>query len=100
MWISAFRARRPRATLRSMLFLAEFYLPAGAHLADIARQARAGAAAVSAAGTPIRFVQATFVASDETCFALFEAQTAAAVPAAAAPARLGLDRVAAATAAW
>ena len=83
-----------------MFFLAEFYLPASTPLADIAQQAREGAAAVTADEAQIRFVQAIFVAPDETCFALFEAQTAAAVSAAAAAAGLVFDRMIAATAAW
>jgi Protein of unknown function (DUF4242) len=83
-----------------MFFVAEFYLPAGTPLATIAQQAREGAAATSAESAQIRFVQVIFVAADETCFALFEARTAAAVFAAAAAAGLVFDRVSAATAAW
>lgn len=83
-----------------MFFLAEFYLPASAPLAGIAQQARQGAAAASVEGAQIRFVHAIFVAQDETCFALFEARTAAAVSAAAAAAGLQFDRITAATAAW
>jgi Protein of unknown function (DUF4242) len=89
-----------RATVRSMLFLAEFYLPVNAPLADIAQQARQAAAAMSVKGAQIRFVQAIFIAQDETCFALFEAPTAAVVSAAAATAGLEFDRITAAMAAW
>ncbi len=79
-----------------MFFLAEFYLPASASLADIAQQARQGAAAASADVAPVRFAGAIFVRSEETCFALFEAPTAAVVAAAAAVAGLEFDRIAAA----
>ena len=77
-----------------MFFLAEFYLPASSALADVARRARAGAAAACTAGTPIRFVQAVFVPAEETCFALFETATAAAVSAAGSAAGLEFDHVA------
>lgn len=76
-----------------MFFLAEFYLPAGAAPADVVQRARAGAAATCAEGAQIRFVQAVFVPTEETCFALFEAPTAAAVSAAGTAAGLDFDRV-------
>ena len=77
-----------------MFFLAEFYLPASAALADVVQRARAGAAAACAAGAPTRFVQAIFVPTEETCFALFQAPTAAAVSAAGSAAGLEFDHVA------
>jgi hypothetical protein len=76
-----------------MFFLAEFYLPASTVLAGVVQRARAGAAAVRAAGAEIRFVQAVFVPTEETCFALFEAPTAAAVSAVGSAAGLDFDRV-------
>jgi hypothetical protein len=76
-----------------MFFLAEFYLPASAVLADVIQRAKAGAAATCAAGARIRFVHAVFVPTEETCFALFEAPTAAAVSAAGSAAGLDFDRV-------
>jgi hypothetical protein len=76
-----------------MFFLAEFYLPASAALSDVAQQARTGAAAACAAGSQTRFIQAVFVPTEETCFALFEAPTAAAVSAAGSAAGLEFDRV-------
>ena len=79
-----------------MFFLAEFYLPAGGALADVAQRASAGAAAACTAGAPVRFVQAVFVPTEETCFALFEAPSAAAVSAAGSAAGLEFDRVTAA----
>jgi Protein of unknown function (DUF4242) len=79
-----------------MFFLAEFYLPASAALSGIAQRARMGAAAACAAGTQARFIQAVFVPAEETCFALFEAPSAAAVSAAGAAAGLEFDRITAA----
>jgi hypothetical protein len=76
-----------------MYFLAEFYLPASVSLPDIARRARTGAMAASAAGEQIRFIQAISVPPDETCFALFEALTVEAVYAAASAAELEFDRI-------
>jgi hypothetical protein len=77
-----------------MFFLAEFYLPASAILADVAGRAAMGAAAAASAGAPIRLVQAVFVPSDETCFALYEAGSEADVTAAGSLAGLEFDRVA------
>jgi hypothetical protein len=81
-----------------MFFLAEFYLPASAVLADVARRAAMGAAAAAGAGPPIRLIQAIFVPSDEICFALYEAGSVADVTAAGSLAGLEFDRVAAARA--
>jgi hypothetical protein len=83
-----------------MLYLAELYLPRGAALAEVARLARAGADATPAAGPPIRFVQAIFVPVDESCFVLYQAESAADVIAAGKRAGLTFDRVAAARATW
>jgi hypothetical protein len=76
-----------------MFFLAEFYLPASADLSDVAQRARTGAAATCSAEAQVRFVQAVFVPTEETCFAVFEAPTAAAVSAAGSAAGLEFDRV-------
>ncbi len=81
-----------------MFFLAEFYLPASAALAEVAWQAAVGAAAAASAGAPIRLVQAVFVPSDEICFALYEAGSVAEVTTAGSLAGLEFDRVAAARA--
>jgi hypothetical protein len=82
-----------------MLYLAELYLPRGASLADVALRARAGAGAAGT-GPPVRFVQAIFVPLDESCFVLYQAESAAAVAAAGTRAGLTFDRVAAALATW
>ena len=77
-----------------MLYLAEFYLPAGASLTGVARRARAGAAQAAArTGAQVRFIQAVFVPHDESCFALYQASSAEEVTAAGALAGLEYDRV-------
>ena len=76
-----------------MLFLAEFYLPGGADLAEIADRARAGAEQATRAGATVSFVEAIFVAQDENCFAVYCAHSAEEVTVAAALAGLVLDRV-------
>ena len=82
-----------------MLYLAEFYLPAGASLTCVARRARAGAAQAARTGAQVRFIQAVFVPQDESCFALYRAGSAEEVTAAGALAGLDYDRVVAALAA-
>ena len=80
-----------------MLYLAEFYLPdSGSSLAELASRARAGAeraAATSAPDSDVRFVRAIHVPSDESCFVLYTATSAAAVNAAGACADITFDRV-------
>jgi hypothetical protein len=82
-----------------MLYLAEFYLAAGASFAEVMARARAVPPGAVAAGSEVTLIQAIFVPSDETCFALYRAQSAAEVCAAGAAAGLEFDRVAPATAA-
>lgn len=66
-----------------MLYLAEFYLPAGeVFLAELAGTAG--------------FVLAIHVPADETCFALYHAHSAEAVMAAGERAGIAFERVAAA----
>jgi hypothetical protein len=83
-----------------MLYLAELYLPRGVPLADVARRARAGADRATEGGPLVRFVQAVFVPADESCFVLYQADSAADVTAAGTRAGLAFDRVAAAVATW
>jgi hypothetical protein len=59
-----------------------------------ADRARLASAELTRAGTPVEFVRAIFVPDDETCFYLFEAETADAVRAAARRAALEFDHVA------
>jgi hypothetical protein len=82
-----------------MLYLAEFYLAAGASLGEVVARARAVPPGAVPAGSQVTLIQAVFVPSDETCFALYRAQSAAAVCAAGRAAGLEFDRVTRATAA-
>ena len=77
-------------------FLAELYLPAAGRdaLRSAARLARAAADALSAEGTPVRYVRAIFVPDDEICLLLFEAPSFEAVTRLAARAELAFDRIA------
>jgi hypothetical protein len=76
-------------------YLAEAYLPrprANELRAD-ERRARAAAHELRQQGTPIRFVRAIFVPTDEICFYVFEAVDAEAVGAACKRAALRFERV-------
>jgi Protein of unknown function (DUF4242) len=77
-----------------VLYLAEFYLPGGASLAGVVARARTGAQEAARAGTDVRFVRAIFVPRDESCFALYQAESVQAVTVAGALAGLVFDRVA------
>ena len=94
MWISAFTAVGSRPTLHIVLYLAEFYLPGDASLADMVVRARAGAREAARAGADVRFVRAIFVPRDENCFALYRAGSRQAVTMAGTMAGLVFDRVA------
>ena len=61
-----------------------------------AARARAAAEALSREGRQIRYVRTTFLPDDETCFHLFEADSAELVESAARQAELGRARVVAA----
>jgi hypothetical protein len=76
-----------------MLFLAEFYLAAGASLAEVATRARTGARRASMDGASVRFIQVVFTPGDECCFALYEAASEAEVTAAGTLAGLEFDRL-------
>ena len=76
-----------------MLYLAEFYLPGNPVPADVASRARAGAEQAARAGAQVRFVQAILVPQDETCFAIYRAQSPQQVTAAGHLAGLVFDRV-------
>jgi hypothetical protein len=58
-------------------------------------RAREAAEELSRTGTPVRYLRSIFVPEDETCFLLYEADSASAVREAALRARLPVDRVAA-----
>ena len=76
-----------------MYYLAEFYLPGDVDLADLTRQARLAAEEVGD-GSAVRFRYAIHVPADESCFAVYDADSAEAVAAAGNLAGLTFDRVA------
>lgn len=76
-----------------MLYLAEFYLPQDVDLADVASRARAAADLAAGAGAAVCFVQAIFVPQDESCFALYRADSELQVTAVGWQAGLTFDRV-------
>jgi hypothetical protein len=62
-------------------------------------RARLGAEELTREGTSVRYLESIFVPDDETCFLLYEGESADAVRAAAQRAGLSFDRVAEAFAA-
>ena len=75
-------------------FLLELYIAktdCGVVTAAVARLCRA-AAQLTAGGTSVRIVRSIFVAEDETCFVLVEAETAEAVLDAARHAEVSFER--------
>lgn len=96
MWISAFTRRAGVPRLPDVLYLAEFYLPSSAILADVTARARTGAEQAARAGADVRFVQAIFVPQDESCFAIYRAGSARDVTTAGRQAGLVFDRIVAA----
>jgi hypothetical protein len=76
-------------------YLLELYVPrADAHVAaNHGQSARAGAEELTGRGRPVRYRWSIFVPAEETCFVLFEAQSADAVRAAARLAALPCERV-------
>jgi hypothetical protein len=83
-----------------VLYLAESYLPGCPALADLASRARAGAEQAGRAGARVRFLQVILVPQDETCFAIYQAQSAQQVTEAGRLAGLAFDRVVAAQCTW
>jgi hypothetical protein len=77
-------------------FLVELYVARsnGWAIARCTARAHAAAEALSRSGTRVRYVSSIFVPEDETCFLLYEAESAEAVRTAATQARLPFDRVA------
>jgi hypothetical protein len=73
----------------------EVYLPrvSPAGLEEAAGQARLAAEGLSTDGIPINYVRTTYLAEDETCFHLFEANSAEDVAEAAQRAGLPTGRV-------
>lgn len=77
-----------------MRYLAEFYFPGrGVDLAALAARARVTAEQSSRAGPAVRFVSAIHAPGDESCFAIYDADSPAAVTAAGSLAGIMFDRV-------
>jgi hypothetical protein len=75
-----------------MRYLAEFYLPnSGSGLAELARRAEAGARRVCDGA--VKFVSAIYLPDDESCFAIYEAESIACVEAAGTFAGLEFDHI-------
>lgn len=76
-------------------YLVELYLPRsrGDDLAAAAPRARAAAEQLTRQGTVVRYLRTIFVPEDETCFYLFEAESAEAVGNAARRASISFERV-------
>ncbi len=76
-------------------YLLEIYVGAGdaRAAADSGRSARAAAAEMTRRGTPVQYRRWIYVPDDETCFFLFEAESAEAVCSTAQLAALPCDRV-------
>ena len=65
----------------------------GDDLAALERRARRGAAAVTRAGQPVRYVRSVFLPEDETCLLFFEAVSAEAVEQATERAEIPFERI-------
>ena len=76
-------------------YLLEFYMPrdAGRAATDDGESARAAAEELMRRGTTVAYRRVIFVPAEETCFLLFEAESAEAVRDAATLAALPCDRV-------
>ena len=76
-------------------FLAELYLSrAGSgELRGAALRARSAAETMTREGTPIRYVRATFLADEETCFHVYEAGSRELVEEASRRAGIPVERV-------
>jgi len=77
-------------------YLVELYVSRGESAAVHAGVTRAlvAAAELTGEGTPVRYVRSIFVPEDETCFVLFEAESAHAVREAARRAEIVFERIA------
>lgn len=77
-------------------FLVELYVARsnGAAVERGARSARLAAETLTREGTQVRYLSSIFVPEDETCFYLYEADSAEAVREAAARAALDYERIA------
>ena len=73
----------------------ELYLSqaSASRLEEEARQARLAAEAIATNGIPVQYVRTTYLAEDETCFHVFEANSAEDVAEAARRAGLPRERI-------
>ncbi len=77
-----------------MRYLGEFYQPDHqADLASLAARASESAAVASRAGPAVRFVHVIHAPADESCFALYEAESLVAVETAGSLAGITFDRI-------
>jgi hypothetical protein len=67
--------------------------PSAAALDDLAERARLAAAELARSGTAVRYVRSILVPADETCFVLYEAESADAVARATRLAELTFERI-------
>jgi hypothetical protein len=76
-------------------YLAELYLPKTRFddLREIAVRARSAAEEMTLEGTPVRYLRALFLGKDETCFHLYEADSAELVLEASRRAAIPVERV-------
>ncbi len=76
-------------------YVAELYLSqiGSEGLRDAATRARVAADELSREGAPIRYLRALFLSEDETCFHLYEADTAELVCEASSRARIPVERI-------
>ncbi|HET7017701.1 MAG TPA: hypothetical protein VFI65_27505 [Streptosporangiaceae bacterium] len=78
-----------------MRYLAEFYLPnGGSGLAELASRAEAAARRVPGPDGAVTFLSAIYLPDDESCFAIYEAESMDLVLAAGTLAGLEFDHVA------
>jgi hypothetical protein len=74
-------------------FLVELYVADRAAVARGVELTRRAAEDLTRSGTPVRHVRSIFVPEDETCFFLYEAESAEAVDRAASESGLPFERV-------
>lgn len=76
-------------------YLLESYLPKHelSTRAQMVARVRRAARAVSAQGTPVRYLRSIFIPVDESCFHLFEGPSAGAIEEVSRQAELDYDRI-------
>jgi Protein of unknown function (DUF4242) len=91
------RCRRTPTVGSVQEYLLEFYMPRGdgGAAGDEGESARSAAEELTRRGTAVRYCRSIFVPAEETCFLLFEAESADAVRDAATLAALPCGRISA-----